>query len=196
MSEKIIDCSSCGKPFCFTPAPTGGRRRTRCDECSHHAGESKERVKARRAEVAAGREKALATASHHQLSCLAAALGAFGDTRVAARAIGLKAGGAELEAMAEEARRIHADVIEGDLSALEKRLKFALHLYVAAMIQGLHEVSPRDLPHGLRAAAQVFELIGGGKSARFAEVQLVVVGHDGQPFDPNAVTLEAEAVKH
>lgn len=186
-----IKCKTCGEYFLWKKTPKGGQPPKHCPKHRRARGEVIDLAGARKRKNARRRSKAGATAGEigaelHQTSELAAALSLFADVPSAARYVGIAAEGAELEQLAARARELHPGVLAGDRAELGKRLRAAMHLCVEAAIQNRAQIAPRDLPHVMRAFAQVHDLMVGQQQPTWSTVTLYVVGADGKPFDPNA----------
>lgn len=137
---------------------------------------------ATRARTAEAKAKTERGREVHQVAELAAALALYADARSAARFAGLDVADSELEALAARARREHSGIVEGDPSELGRRLMAALHLCASSAIQHRDQIAPRDLPHVMRALAQVHDIMVGAQAPRWSSVEVVVVGADGAPI--------------
>lgn len=127
----------------------------------------------------------------HQAALFAAGASIYERAEDAAEWAGLLGlSGRQLADLQARANELHADILSGDIEALKNRGLALQHLIqtqlISAVLKG--DVSPRDLPHVQRASAQAVEITASAnKGARFANMQLFVVGYDGKPFDPNSV---------
>lgn len=195
MTKRIkLKCATCGDAFAHTPSAKGGKPPKHCKGCRRPRGEvrdvagAKRRKKSRRDAKAAGAKASAVAHDELAIADLAAGMAIFGQDLVsAARYVGLAASGPELERMAELARATHAGVVEGEPAELGRRIMAGINLFVTAAVRQRNDIAPRDLPHVARAFSQVHAVMVGDKTPRFAHVQMMVIGADGKPFDPNAV---------
>lgn len=193
----MLKCETCGKGFRHTATSAGGRPPKHCPAHRRARGAARdvEGTQRRRTERKATKGRAARTQDVAldalRTADLAAALSIFTDPVAAARWVGIAADGAELDRLVALAKAQHQGVIDGEPAALGARLLAAMHLFATAAISQRGQIAPRDLPHVTRAMAQVYAVMIGDKTPRVSELQLVVVGADGVPFDPLAIAQPA-----
>lgn len=137
--------------------------------------------RARQAEAATARTIG---GDHHLASQLAAAMSLFTDAEQAARWAGLPLEGDDLVRIEGLARQHHQGVIDSDVVDFGKRVLACCQLVTQSLVQNRASISPRDLPHVLRALAQARDLVAGKTpSAQFAEINLSVIGADGKALE-------------
>lgn len=190
---KRIACQTCGAGFRHDDSKRGQPPK-HCRKHRKARGKQADPIGNRARALARKRAKSKAAIAAdvglelHQAAQLAAGLAVFGEATSAAKYVGLDLTPPKLAELEQLARTRHGDVAEGDLRALGRRLLAAMHLCVESAIRQRDMIHPRDLPHVLRAFAQTHVMtIGHSKHATYANMELVVVGADGQTFNPNAV---------
>ena len=98
---------------------------------------------------------------------------------------------------AKTLKRLHAlalrhfkGIIDGDLEAFAETCISTLYIILAevnrAMMSG--EIAPRDIPNAGKSVAMMHSLITGENTiAQYSQINLMVVGADGEAFDPSDV---------
>lgn len=181
-------CEVCGRRF-ECRSPRGARF---CSDHRKAPGPQRdkpgndERRKARQRAQRAGAKALASTADFELTERMAIGLSQYpDDLESAARSVGLTEAGAQLEALAAEARRLHPALIDGDRHEFGRRLLATLSLaernLSRAIVGGL--IAPRDLAHATRALAQVHEIIAPPESQKFTHISLSVVGADGRAIE-------------
>jgi hypothetical protein len=196
--ERLV-CATCGKKFARKKGGKG-RKPKHCEKCrrprgnEQHPEENRERYNARRRARDNADRRNADSEDLNRAAELAAALSVFGNTAIAARYVGIAAVGEELDRLEQLARTAHGEVIEGDLGELGRRIRATIHLCNQRVLEQRAQIAPRDLPHVMRALAQVHDILVGEGKQRFTDIRLFVVGADGKPFEPNAVPQPAAAL--
>ena len=166
-----------GRPPKHCPDHRKKRGTPRAPEANAARGNARKRAKRRAATAAEG------AAELDQALQLAAAMAIYSKASDAARWAGLALEGEALKRVAQLAKTPHPDIIAGDARALGARLMAAMHLIAQSAVVQREAISPRDLPHVLRAFAQARELTAPVAEASYSEVFVTVLDEHGKPID-------------
>ena len=110
--------------------------------------------------------------------------------------MGLSLSPAQLRRVRLIADKHFPGIIEGDPDSFADSCLMTMHSIVAEVQRSVlaSEIGPRDLPHAGRALGHMMSLVCGEASGRpqYTEIKMVVVGADGQPFDPKEIPQVAK----
>ena len=149
-----------------------------------HRGLNRARDQQRRKTKGLARKAAAVSSDANDAAKLARALAGL-DPIDAATRVGLLARGAELDSLVREARRLYPRLVDGSVDGLVEQLDLLIALCTVDAIQHRGEISPRDLPHVIRAAASARDLLSNGQlQPRYTAVSVELVVGDAEA-DPS-----------
>ena len=111
------------------------------------------------------------------------------DPKIAAQSVGISVPAAQLRRLRTLATTHFPGIIDSDVEAFRDSCMATLHLILYEVSRAClaAEISPRDLPHAGRAIGHIAALICGEQTGtKYTEIQLAVIGADGQAINPNA----------
>jgi hypothetical protein len=179
LSLRRYRCVSCKKTCTANPR---GPLPKHCPGCrpgtspGERRGANRARDQARRKTQLKASKLAAVSADINSAAALARALAGHPPEEAAAR-VGLRARGAELDALVALAKAQYPRLVDGSVEGLVEQLDLLIALCTIEALQHRGEVSPRDLPHMIRAAASARDLLAAGKiQPRYTQVLVELVG--------------------
>ncbi len=194
--ERVYVCRECKEKKVTESA--SGRLPLVCSECNPRRRRKSARQAERMKSKAAGKKRKITAGDMHNAQRLAVGMSLHETVEDAARWAGIDPDVSPVEFFQEIAKKHYSEVTSGSVADLGKRMVSVMNLMLFTVLESIDEIAPRDRVAGLRQLASARDLlVGNVERAQFAQINLSVIGSDGEAVDLTATESgQGEHLKH
>mgnify|MGYP001174551295 FL=1 len=194
--ERVYTCKACKKTQ--VTEKTTGRLPAVCPKCDPKKRRTVDRRAARNKTRREGKKRKVTAGDMHNAQRLAVGMSLHETVEDAARWAGIDPDVSPVEFFQEIAKKHYSEVTTGSVADLGKRMVSVMNLMLFTVLESIDEIAPRDRVAGLRQLASARDLlVGNVERAQFAQINLSVIGSDGEAVDLTATeTGQGEHVQH